>query len=102
MKKGLQKIISLALCLTLAAHGFGWFVPTAEAAGVTMAYTFGNTEGPWRDLAVEHQKEVERRKQERKKAEQKALMREKAAMKKAARIAKERERKEKAEQPTAA
>ena len=101
-RKVLRKFMAFALCLSLASYGFSLFVPTAEAAGVATVYTFGNTEGPWPDLAEQHKKEIERRKQERRKVERKALLQEKAAMKKAARIAKDREKKEKAEQPTAA
>ena len=94
-KRMLQRIAALALCLTMAVHGFGWLSP-AHAVGGTTVYTFGNTEGPWRDLAAEHEKESKQHEKERRKAAQKQAVLEKAAMKKAARLARERERKEKA------
>ena len=43
-KRMLQRIAALTLCLTMAAHGFGWLSP-AYAAGGTTVYTFGNAEG---------------------------------------------------------
>ena len=94
-KRMLQRIASLALCLTLAAHGFGWLSP-ARAAGGTTVYTFGDVNGSFRDLYAEHQKEAKQREKERKKTEREQAMREKKAMKKAEREARERERKEKA------
>ena len=94
-KRMLQKIAALALCLTMAAHGFGWLSPACAAGGTTV-YTFGNAEEPWRDLAAEHEKEAKQREKERKKAERKQAMREKAAMKRAARLAREREKRDKA------
>ena len=77
-KRVLQKIAALALCLTMAAHGFGWLSPACAAGGTTV-YTFGNAEGPWRDLAAEHEKESKQREKERRKAAQKQAVLEKKA-----------------------
>ena len=92
----LRKIALLALCATLTLHGFGW-LSTAYAAGAGQTvYTFGNVNGPFRDLAKEHEEEMKQRGKKRKKAEREQAMREKKAMKKAEREARERERREKA------
>ena len=99
-KRMLRRIAALALCLTMAAHGFGWLSPACAAGGTTV-YTFGNAEGPWRDLAADHEKESKQREKERRKAAQKQTVLEKAAMKKAAREARERERKAKADKDSA-
>ena len=55
------KLLALALCVTLTLSIFGAFAPDAEAAPGNTVYTFGDTSGPFRDLAAEHKKEVERR-----------------------------------------
>ena len=91
----LKKIALFALCAVLTFGACGASVPAYAAAGKTV-YTFGDANGPFRDLYAEHQKEVEQRKAERRKEERKQAVREKAAMKKAAREARERERKDKA------
>ena len=96
-KRMLRKIVALALCLTMAAHGFSWLSPAYAAGASQTVYTFGDASGPWRDLAKEHENERKQREQERKKAAQKQAMREKAAMKRAAREARQREAREKAE-----
>ena len=97
-KQIVRKIASFALCLTLAAHGFGWLSPAcaANANASATVYTFGNPDSPFRDLAKEHEEEVKQRKKARKKAEQEEAKREKAAMIKAAREAREREKRDKA------
>lgn len=93
----LWKIASLALCLTLTASAFGAFVPDARAANASpTVYTFGDPNGPFRDLAKEHEEEVKQREKARKKATQKQAMLEKAAMRKAAREAREREKRDNA------
>ena len=84
----------LVLCAALTFSACGASVPAYAAAGKTV-YTFGDANGPFRDLAAEHQKEGERRKTERRKEERKQAVREKAAMKKAAREARGREQKDK-------
>ena len=94
-KRMVQRIAALALRLTMAAHGFGWLSPACAAGGTTV-YTFGNAEGPWRDLAAEHEKESKQREKERRKAAQKQVVLEKKAMKTAAREAREREKRDKA------
>ena len=90
----LQRIMSLALCFTLAASACGAFSP-AYAIGGTTVYTFGDVNDSFRDLYAEHQKEDKQREKERKKAEREQTMREKKAMKKAERETRERERREK-------
>lgn len=102
MKK--KRLFALALCLTLTLNSCGAFGAspfTYAANGSSTVYTFGDPNGPWPDLYVEHQKEVKRREKERKKAEREQAMREKAAMRKAAREARERERKDKAAKESA-
>lgn len=91
----LKKIALFALCAVLTFSACGASIPAYAATGKTV-YTFGDANGPFRDLAAEHQKEVERRKKERRKEERKQAMREKTTLKKAAREARERERKDKA------
>lgn len=59
-----KKLLALALCLTLALSLFGSFASDAEAAPGNTVYTFGDTSGPFRDLA----KEAEQRKKDKKKA----------------------------------
>lgn len=95
-KRMLQKIVALALCLTMAAHGFGWLSPAYAAGAGRTVYTFGDPNGPFRDLAKEHEEEVKSREKARKKAAEKQAIQEKAAMKKAARLAREREKRDKA------
>ena len=95
-KRMLQRIAALALCLTMAAHGFGWLSPAYAAGAGRTVYTFGSADGPWRDLAKEHEEEVKQREKARKKAAKKQAMQEKAAMRKAAREAREREKRDKA------
>ena len=63
-----KKFLTLVLCATLTLSILGAFVPDAEAANASgTVYTFGNAEGPWRDLYAEHQKEAEQRKKDKKK-----------------------------------
>ena len=95
-KRMLQRIAALALCLTMAAHGFGGLSPTYAVGAGRTVYTFGSADGPWRDLAAEHEQESKQREKERRKVAQKQAMLEKAAMKKAAREAREREKRDKA------
>ena len=95
-KRMLRRIASLALCLTLAAHGFGWLSPAYAAGAGQTVYTFGDPNGPFRDLAKEHEEEMKQREKKRKKAEREQAMREKKAMKKAEREAREREKRDKA------
>ena len=59
-----EKILALALCATLTLSIFGAFAPDAEATPGKTVYTFGDTTGPFRDLA----KEAGQRKQDKKKA----------------------------------
>lgn len=91
----LKRAVILALCAALTLDGCGAVFPAYAATGKTV-YTFGDPDASFRDLAAEHQKEVERRKAERRKEERKQVMQEKAAMKKAAREARGREQKDKA------
>ena len=100
-KRMLRKIASFALCATLALNACGAFSPACAAGASSDVYTFGDVNGPFPDLAKEHEREVKQREKERKKAERKQAMREKAAMKKAAREARERERKDKAAKQSA-
>ena len=93
-KEILKKVALFALCAALTLNAGGALSPAYAAAGTV--YTFGDANGSFRDLAAEHQKEVERRKKERRKEERKQAVREKAAMKKAAREARGREQKDKA------
>lgn len=94
-KEMLKKIALFALCAALTFSTCGASVPAYAATGKTVC-TFGDANGPFRDLAAEHRKEVEGRKKERRKEERKQAIREKAALKKAVREARERERKDKA------
>lgn len=100
-KRMLQKIAALALCLTMAASTCGAFSPAYAAGAGQTVYTFGNASGSFRDLAKEHEEEMKQREKERRKAAQKQAMLEKAAMKRAARLARERERKAKADKDSA-
>lgn len=60
----MKKLLSLALCLTLTLSAFGAFAPDATATNASnTVYTFGDPNGPWRDLA----KEAEQRKKDKKK-----------------------------------
>lgn len=95
-KRMLQRIAALALCLTLAASACGAFSPAYAAGAGQTVYTFGDPNGPFRDLAKEHEEEVKAREKARKKAAKKQAIQEKAAMKKAARLAREREKRDKA------
>ena len=95
-KQMLQRVVSLALCLTLAASACGAFSRAYAAGAGQTVYTFGNASGSFRDLAKEHEEEVKQREKKRKKSEREQVMREKKAMKKAEREARERERREKA------
>ncbi len=90
----LKQAALVALCAALALNVCGALSPAYAIADCKTVYTFGDPNRPFRDLAAEHQKEVERREEERRKAGKIQAVREKADMKKAAR---ERERKEKAE-----
>ena len=92
----LRRIALLALCAALAFNACGASLPAYAAGAGSNVYTFGDPNGPFRDLAKEHEKEVKEREKARKKAAQKQAMQEKAAMMKAAREARERERKDKA------
>ena len=93
----LRQVASFALCAALTLNVFGALVPEAQAADEgAVIYTFGNPNGPWRDLAKEHEEEVKQREKERKKAEKARKKAEKAAKKKAAKDAREREKREKA------
>ena len=95
-KQMLQRVVSLALCLTLAASACGAFSPAYAAGAGQTVYTFGDTNAPFRDLAKEHEEEVKQREKARKKAAKKQAIQEKAAMRKAAREAREREKRDKA------
>lgn len=80
-----RRLLSLALCLTLAVSVFGPFVPDAVAADMPRTvYTFGSTEGPYRDLAEEA---VQRAKAKKKRpiSDRDREQKEKAALMKAAR-----------------
>lgn len=92
----IRRLLAIALCLTMALYAARLLSPAYAAGTTTVYYTFGDVNGPFRDLAAEHEEEVKQREKERKKAERKQAMQEKAAMKKAAREAREREAREKA------
>ena len=80
-----ERLLSLMLCLTLTLSVFVGSVPDATAAnGNSVVYTFGNPNGPFRDLAMR------RREKSRKKEATEEAKREKAAKNQAA---KERSRK---------
>ena len=74
--------MSLVLCLTLTLYAFGAFAPDADATSATI-YTFGNPDGPFRDLAKEA--EQEQRKKDKKKVSLEREQREKFARMKAQR-----------------
>ena len=76
-----KRVALFALCAALTFSACGASISAYADAGKAV-YTFGDANGPFRDLASEHQKEVERRKTERRKEERKKTVREKAAMKK--------------------
>jgi hypothetical protein len=86
-----ERLLSLMLCLTLTLSVFVGSVPDATAAnGNSVVYTFGNPNGPFRDLAKEHEEAMRRREKSRKKEATEEAKREKAAKNQAA---KERSRK---------
>ena len=64
-----KKLLVLALCLTLTLYASGGLFPAAAMSVSSTVYTFGDTNGPFRDLAKEHEKESKQREKERKKAE---------------------------------
>ena len=91
-----RRLLAITLCLTMALYVARWLSPTYAAGASQTVYTFGDANGPWRDLAAEHEKEAKQREKERKKAEKERKKAEKAAKKKAAKEAREREKREKA------